>query len=237
MLDSSTIKGYVYGGSAGLAAPIVMGSSAQISDFVNSGVNFNPLSNPALPLYYELTYVDGGQTLRFVTNTSYTAQECQPNTGRFRVTIDRILCTKTNKPLNPRAKLYGNIAISGFVREPRPGRLNNKRAVPGGTIQLRSKSNPIYLKEGDDFQIGQSKVLTFTGMANTDPEDAFLVINPNLYEKDTAASDEMSVPNLQVPLSDALTPQMPSGNDLPHIFINDKGRFKFKLYYTIETVQ
>jgi len=246
ILQNTSIKVYVVGGAASHAVMTITNGSAGIMDFIEQGAEFDPFQNPGSPMVFELKFLENGLTANVITSTSYTMSVCELYTGRLNFTLNSIKCTKTNKPLNPRAKLYGKITVSAYQYEPGatetffPGTMREQTVqtdrvlIDRRVMWSKPETNPAYLSEAEVLDIGESFSIQYDDYKNIDEYKSYIVIRCKLYEKDTAQKDAIDTEDEKIYLSQIGASPAGGVEIEPSILhVNDKNRFNFEISYNV----
>lgn len=75
VLNESSIKAFIYGGSSTTGAQVINGFDA-LSQHITEGANFSP-DSPGLPLSFNLKFLKDNSDYRTVLSTEYTVRECE----------------------------------------------------------------------------------------------------------------------------------------------------------------
>lgn len=248
ILNESSIQVYAQGGSAEHVVEVINNGMPGISSYIEDGINFHPNSNPGSPMVFEVTYLKSGLTANVITSTSYQYSVCTLNTGRFNLTLKRIECTDT--PFgNKHAKLYGSIKATAYLYDKGWSKVVHMEGTPYETTQvldyraldsvtekIGSKSNPVFLEEGERHSMNKTLHAKYDNLQDVNLEKSYLMISFDLHEKDTAQKDAMEINSKKIYLSD-IGVELGGGADLENAVektykFNDKNNFDFKLIYT-----
>lgn len=248
IVNNSSIQVYAQGGAAENTVSVINDGMTGISKYIEDGINFHPRNNPGSPMIFEVTYLQSGLTANVITSTSYQYSVCTLNTGRFNLTLKRIECTDT--PFgNKHAKLYGSIKVTAYVYDKGWTKVVHMEGTPYQTTQvldhrpldsvtekIGSKSNPVYLEEGDRHSMNKTLHAKYDNIQDVNLEKSYLLISFDLHEKDTAQKDAMEINSKKIYLSD-IGVELGGGADLESAVektykFNDKNNFDFKLIYT-----
>ncbi len=246
ILQNTSIKVYVLGGAASQGVLPINNGVDGIRNYIEQGAEFDPYQNPGSPMVFELKFLSNGLTANVITSTSYTMSVCELYTGRLGFNLHSIKCTKTNKPLNPRAKLYGKITVSAYRYEPGatetffPGTMREQTVqtdrvlVDRRVMWSKPEGNPAFLSEEEVLNINESFSFQYDDYQNVDMDKSYVVISCKLYEKDTAREDAIEVGDEKIYLSQ-IGASPAGGVELePSIlYVNDQNRFNFEISYDV----
>ncbi|MFK7765705.1 MAG: thiol-activated cytolysin family protein [Mariniblastus sp.] len=258
IVEECKINVYVHGGSATNAVKVINNGVDGIASYVRDGAQFHPARNPGSPMTYHLTFLQNGRLASIITPTNYTYSECVLNTGRYKVSVDKLVCTKATST-NPNAKLYGDIKVKAYLYDKghatqvlMEGTPYEKTVVFDyrslGSKDLFSgftKSNPLRIAASPDdaYSIDKTFNAVYPDLQNVDMAKSHIAFEFDLYEKDTAQKDGLEVPTKKIYLEDILQTTLPSSqslesdgslSDTGSVYkFSDKNNFDFELHYTI----
>jgi len=246
ILQNTSIKVYVLGGAASQGVLPINNGFEGIRDYIEQGANFDPFQNPGSPMVFELKFLENGLTANVITSTSYTMSVCELYNGRWNFTLNSIKCTKTHKPLNPRAKLYGKITVSAYRYEPGatetlfPGTMREQTIqtdrvlVDRRIMWTKPEANPAFLSEEEVLNINESFSIQYEDFQNVNIDNSYIVIDCKLYEKDTAREDAIEVADEKIYLSE-IGASPAGGVDIEPLilYVNDQNRFNFEISYNV----
>lgn len=225
-IESSTIKGYVYGGGAEDATALLTDFS-QLYDFIKNGSQFDSSNNPGSPIVYRFTSPGTNSQVDIITSTKYPQQVCIPYTGKFEVEITNIEVFKKN--VNKNLNIYGTISLKGYTRKVK----STSGSFHDSTIAWnKDKKNAVKLGEGDKHKIVNKKVICFDKLTEIDDKASYIEIKADLSEKEGLKGEKgekLGVETKKIFLYDL--PNYASGanviNDDNYLVINDgKGRIR-----------
>lgn len=147
ILENSSIKALIIGGSGASAAQTVGGDSlSKIYDFIAEGGNYSQ-DSPGAPIAYKLSFVKQGfPAARVVLATEYQVRNCDVAYPEYLVTIKSITTTQPSD-----IELYGEVGIRMIVG-----------GVPLDINNNGLRDGPIWEKSRDNFvDVQNDKPLNF----------------------------------------------------------------------------
>lgn len=172
MIDSSTLKAYILGGSGGSAVQSVNGIEG-IVDFIASGGDYSK-DSPGAALSYKLRFLKDNSVANIILASEYNVRQCQRVFSNYEVELWYLQCTNCDDA-GSEAEMFGWL---GFVipgQDPEflwlVGEGSAQRVIPdiGGVLDIYSSSN-ITLQNAT--------------------EDTYIVLGGHLYEDDIDPGDD-----------------------------------------------
>lgn len=177
-VESSTIKGYVYGGGSQQGSDLLTDLS-QLYDFIESGFQYDPIDNPGAPIIYHFVSAGTGSEVKIITSTKYPQQICIPYTGKFEVEITNIEIFKKNR--NKNLNMYGTISVKGYTLK----KNSSSGSFHDSSIAWdKDKKDAVKLGEGDKQKIVNKKVICFDKLTEIDDKASYIEIKADLSEKE-----------------------------------------------------
>ena len=191
VINESSIKALVVGGSGGDAAQVVNGP-ADVYNYISEGGNYSRES-PGAPLSYKLRYLKQGTPVaRVVLSSEYAVRECDVAYPQYSITLLRLRCTGCQDGDGSAAELTGTVRTQLYVDQ----------AVVGSKILWSANSsNPYSLAKNATNNIGTSYIKELN---KPDYDTDYIRLYGSMLELDLwpDADDDFGSPNLNVPLKD-----------------------------------
>lgn len=175
MVNNSTLKAYILGGSGQDAVQAVNGIEG-VTDFITSGGNYSKAS-PGAALSYKLRYLKDNSVANIILTSEYNVRQCQRVFSNYEVKLMHIECTNCDDA-GSEAEMFGWLAAT----------------VPD--------SSPVYLwSVGEDqaqvvapdiggiLTIGAATRITLSNVTS----DTYITLSGNLLEEDTGGDDNLGI--------------------------------------------
>tara|TARA_R110000868_G_scaffold4211_2_gene26419 strand:- start:23572 stop:25179 length:1608 start_codon:yes stop_codon:yes gene_type:complete len=196
--SSSTIKGFVLGGSGSDAAQTITGMPGVLA-FIQNGGNFSK-DSPGAALSYTLKNIKDNTISNIVLTTKYNVRQCDKVRNRFKITLVDLDCSRvTNEGSTP--EMFGTISLH------EANALDDIFPIPCLGVGAYIGGSPFWNVAEDDFQAASNYILpinsskTFTLNAGA---DNYVYLTGHVYEEDTGGDDDLGVDCKKLYLSDLL---------------------------------
>jgi thiol-activated cytolysin len=104
IINSSTLKAYILGGSGSDAVRAVNGIEG-IAGFISSGGNYSK-DSPGAALSYKLRYLKGNSVANIILTSEYNVRQCQRVSNSYEVKLMHIECTNCDDA-GSEAEIFG----------------------------------------------------------------------------------------------------------------------------------
>lgn len=184
IINSSTLKAYILGGSGSDAVRAVNGIEG-IAGFISSGGNYSK-DSPGAALSYKLRYLKGNSVANIILTSEYNVRQCQRVSNSYEVKLMHIECTNCDDA-GSEAEIFGWLAVTVPGSDP-----VNLWSV--GEDQAQVITNDI----GGILTIDVSTRIT---LKNVD-SNTYITLSGNLYEEDTGGDDNLGFSTKDVYVSE-----------------------------------
>lgn len=216
ILNESSIKALVIGGSGASAAQTITGPS-EVYNFISEGGDYSK-DSPGAPLSYKLRFIKRGTPVaRVVLTSEYEIRTCELKRSRYKVSLDKIECVKCPDVGNP--EIYGSLKAELTVDGVSKGKVHWNKPSDDDAIKVK---NDEYIFDPKDYE------KTF----NVDPNYTTGTIKFSgwLKDKDLGTDDDFgdasSTVNLSTYTSETGTPKILT-------FLENDNKHHIKVYFTV----
>ncbi|MCP4131220.1 MAG: hypothetical protein GY754_09590 [bacterium] len=180
ILNNTTIKATIIGGSASAAVKTIYGYS-ELKQFIEEGANYSA-SSPGAPLAYKLRHLSDNSPASVVLTSEYSVRSCHPKTPQYTVTVDRVEATGYEIGafgVHTKQELFGTIDVYAFMDSTTPIEANG---AAGSTVWNKGSSSYVSMNQGDSHTINQDRIFTFPENYNED--NSFIRVTGSIKECD-----------------------------------------------------
>ena len=173
MIDSSTLKAYILGGSGGNAVQSVNGIEG-IVDFITSGGDYSK-DSPGAALSYKLRFLKDNSVANIILASEYNVRQCQRVFSNYKVELWYIQCTNCDDA-GSEAEMYGWLGLQ----------------LPGQDLEFLW-----FVTEGDAQRVipdigGQLNIYSSTNITlQNATAESYIVLGGHLYEDDLTGDDDL----------------------------------------------
>ncbi len=191
LLQSSTVKATVIGGS-GASATQVMNGPEGVYNVISEGGNYSKES-PGAPLAYKLKYLrQGFPVAKVVLATEYNVRSCDLAYPQFKITVNNLLVNQV--PLvgseGPHLEIWGS--VEGELKK-------NGQRVDSRVRWVRPSTNDLQIAFLNSHSINQSVTVE---VERPDYDNDYIEIKGDLNDKDLFSSENLGVRSLKIPLTE-----------------------------------
>lgn len=187
VIEESSVKALVIGGSGASAANVVRGPS-EVYNFIAEGGKYSK-DSPGAPLSYKMRFIKKGTPVaRVVLSSEYQVRECVFTSPTYKMEIDYLKCNDC--PEVGDAEIYGDLKAQAFVDE---------TAIEPYVEWSKNRDNAISVEQKKAHNLGLSKnVELFKPNYNTD----YIKLTGKLYERDLSFDDDLGEAEESIILKD-----------------------------------
>ncbi|WP_158978714.1 thiol-activated cytolysin family protein [Cellulophaga sp. L1A9] len=109
IINNSSIKAFVMGGSGAEAVQAVTGIEG-VKSFILSGGNYTK-DSPGAPLSYTLRNISNNAISNIVLATEYSVQQCEKIRSRFKITLSDLNCSGVKGETDGIAEMFGSVTL------------------------------------------------------------------------------------------------------------------------------
>lgn len=174
IIDNSTMKAFILGGSGSSAVQSVNGIEG-IVEFITSGGDYSKES-PGAALSYKLRFLKDNSVANIILSSEYNVRQCERVFSHYRLTLQKIHCTNCDDA-GDEAEMYGWIG----VRMPESADWDYLWYVSEGNAQV------VWPDIGGDLNINTSTDFTLTYASS----ESYIVLGGHLYEDDLSGDENL----------------------------------------------
>lgn len=199
--NSSTIKGYVLGGSGSDAAQTITGMPGVLA-FIQNGGNFSK-DSPGAALSYTLKNIKDNTISNVVLTTEYNVRQCDKIRSSFTITLNNLDCSGvTGEGSTP--QMFGTIALH------EANAYDDNFILPCIGFGAYIEGNPFWnhaeadYQTASNYQLNINKSKTFTLETGA---DNYVYLTGHIYEDDsgiTSTDDDLGVACKKLYLADLM---------------------------------
>ncbi|MDA3850252.1 MAG: thiol-activated cytolysin family protein [Spirochaetaceae bacterium] len=192
ILANTSIKAIIYGGSTDGAMETLSGYSGLVS-FLQQGAEFDATTGSnALPLYYQMRFVEDNKIGALTSNAEYTIREYVRTKQRVSVAFETLKCTGDDDGLwDDTVEIKGNL---------RARAMNSSSSVGTDWMELHDNWGSYWaMSNGTTKTINNQVTLAFTAL---DADQSYIELNGHFSEDDSAGDDDMGTKTRTVMLTE-----------------------------------
>lgn len=139
VINSSSIKALVIGGSGSSAAQTVNGPQ-EVYNYISEGGNYSK-DSPGAPLSYKLRYIKNNAVARVVLASEYFVRSCDLAYPVYEITLDRIYCGSCADGIDGDGEVYGKLWTYARVNGKQKGNKITWEKKSGSAISIKKKAS------------------------------------------------------------------------------------------------